>query len=679
MKPFNLFQDKLNNMLRKAYNHIFLFFLRIVYRILLQVTDLVIYLHWRLWKYDLSGHDIINSSVPGSDIKIGSHDGYHHITASHIKKRYHVFQLKLDNGIIMECADDHLICDHFGHNIPVQNLRKGHHVCTKDGGTAKVISVKKKNYRCFMFDVTVASKDQLYNTNGILSHNSIITAIFMTWYLLTNIEKNILIVSQSGSKVKELMSKIEVILKALPFYMKPGMITNNVMTKVFDSGCKLVAETTTDKSGASFTIHLLYADEFALVHHSYINEFFRTIFPTLSSSDISRMIITSTPRGMNKFYEIYNSAIKSENRFNPIRVDWYEVPLSEKELLKRGHSKEEIKEMQKNGTVPYRDDEWKAIQVGDLGSEEDFNQEFGNQFLAGNQLLFQSSVLKRLKRYQTKFIHHDIEIFDAADIPYEGLLTWHPKFDEMNIINQACQFAFTIDLGDGNGGDYSVINIFQVLPMSKKEIDQMQVYTEEKDFFKLVQVGMFRSNTTPIPELAKMFYHLITEIFIQGNCKAILENNHEGNYFRKCVETIYGEDNILEDDHLWVKFKKRMDDEKSQIWLPGLTNTEKTKDYACKVIKDKVKHNQLIPMEYITVEEGLSFAKNKKGKYESQTGNDDSIMTCVNITHFFETMDFVGQCEGIIQFIDESFTNELDVKLNRFTSLNGEDDYTDLF
>lgn len=654
VKPNSLIYDIYRNMLLRLSKYTFLYLLKAMYFTLLGLVDLVIWYHWKLWKYGLDGHDIVNSSVPEIDIKVGSHDGYHHVTASHIKKRYHVFEIRLDNGMVMECADEHLICDHFGHNIPADQLKKGMPIACRDGTTAKVVSVKKKRHRCFMFDLTVASKDALYHTNGILSHNSIITAIFIVWYLLTNTDKNVLLVSQSGNKVKELMDKVQVILKGLPFYMKPGVITNNVMTKVFDSGCKLVAETTTDKSGASFTIHLLYADEFALVHHSYIRDFFRTIFPTLSSSDVSRMIITSTPRGMNKFYEIYDDAVHSKNRFNPCRVDWYEVE--------------------------GRDENWKAEQIADLGSEEDFNQEYGNQFLAGNTLLFRSVVLRRLKRNQCNFIHHEIEIFDDADIEYEGLLSWHPKFDVMQIQNMACQFAFSIDLADGNGGDYSVVNIFQILPMSKKEIDNLYIYTEEKDFFKLVQIGIFRSNSTAIPDLAKMFYHLVTEIFIQENCKATLENNHEGNYFRTLVDTMYSDDNTIEDDHLWVKYKKKMGDDKDSNWKVGLTNNENIKDYACKVIKDKVKYNQLVPMEHMTVEESLSFAKNKKGKYESQTGNDDAIMTCVNKVHFFETIDFVEQCENILGFMGKEFQQELNMKLNKFDteSIDEEDDYADL-
>lgn len=656
----------------------YLYLLKVTYFLLLCTTDFVVYLHWKLWKYSLDQHDIVNSSIPTSDVKIESHDGFHHVTATHIKKKSNICEVILENGMRIECADHHLITTPFGYSVPAIDLKKGEYVAVRDN-TSKVKLVKKKRYKTFMFDITVASQDHLYYTNDIISHNSIISAIFIVWYLLTNSERNVLLVSQSGNKVKELMSKIEIIIKGLPFYMKPGMITNNVMTKIFDSGCKLVAETTTDKSGASFTIHLLYADEFALVHHSYIKEFYRTIFPTLSSSDISRMIITSTPRGMNKFYEIYNSAIKSENRFNPMRVDWYEVPLSPKDLKERGFSKKEIEKMIADDTVPMRDEKWKSDQVLDLGTEEDFNQEFGNQFLAGNTLLFRHHVLKRLKKLQTKFIHYDIEIFDANDVEYEGCMTWHPQFDIMQIQNKACQFTTTIDLGDGSGGNYTVVNIFQILPMSKSEIDNLKIFTDDKDFFKMVQIGIYRTNIVSLPDVAKMFYHLVTDIFIQDNIKTVLELNHEGNYFRKLVETMYGDENVIEDDHIWVKFKFKMGDEKSQIWKPGLNNQEKIKDYGCKVIKDKVKYNQMVLIEHMTVEESLSFTKNKSGKYESQTGNNDCIMTCVNLTHYYETTDFVEQIEEIINYTGKEFKKELDLRLNRFIDDEDEDDdYADL-
>lgn len=614
------------------------YFYKTLFFLVQSLIDLTIYIRKRLWKYNLDEHDIIDSSIPTDNIYVRSDNGSVFVAASHIKKRYKVYRITLENKITLDCADNHLICVGFGYIKQAKDLKVGEPVSTING-SSRVFKVEELGYSSFMFDLTIANQDQLYYTNNILSHNSIITAIFITWYLLFNYDRNVMCVSQNKDKVTELGDKITVVIKNLPFYLKPGIVTNNVMTKVFDSGCKLVLQTTTENTGASFTIHLLYADEFALVSPQFIREFYRTIFPTLSSSKISRMIITSTPRGLNKFYEIYRDAIESKNNFNPIRVDWYEV---------EGH-----------------DEKWKNDQILDLGSEDDFNQEFGNQFLAGNTLLFKTEILKKLKRHQIKFVHQHLEEFSDRTIDYEGLISWHPKFDMANLKNEACRYLLSLDLGDGNGGDFTAIPIFQILPMSKEEIDLMKIFSEEKDFFKLVQVGLFRSNRVPLPELAILFYHLVIDVMIQENVKAVLEMNHEGNYFRSMVESLYGDDNQIEEEHLFVRFKYNMKDEASQATRVGLTRNEGLNDHGTKVIKDKIKYNQIVMLEYMTVEEALSFAKNKSGQYESQTGNDDCVAACINITHYLSTVDYAEQIDELMQFVPKGFLKEINAKLNK--------------
>lgn len=644
------------------------YLLKLIYCIILVSLEFVIFVNRKLYKYDLTHHDIIESSVPKHDLYARETiNKSNFVTATHIKKKFITYHLLLENGKELYCADDHLVYLNFGYCKQVRDLRRGEPVVT-DEGVSKVRSVRKLKRRNYMFDVTIASQDKLYVTNGILSHNSITSGIFIAWYLLNHYERNVMITSQNGDKVKELMDKIEVIMNGLPFYMKLGMVTDNVNTKVYDNGCKLVSQTTTENSGASFTIHLLYCDEFALIPPKILNTFYRTIFPTLSSSATSRMVITSTPRGTNKFYEIYTAAIESKNYFNPMRTDWYEVPLQDKQ----GNALTD-----ENGNIKYRDDAWKQEQIKMLGNESDFNQEYGNQFLAGNSLLLSSSSLKKMKRFQTDFVHRDIDIFDELDIDYEEYLKWHPLFNMDNLKNEACRFVVSNDLSDGTGGDYQVFNIFQILPMSKKEIDFLKIYSDEKDFFKLVQIGIFRCNVQEIPECAKLFYHLVTDVITHDNIKCVLEMNHDGNYFRHTVSTLYGENNAVEAEHLFVEFKYNMSDEKSEATRIGLNQNEKTKMYGSKVIKDKIKWNQMILVEKMTIEEAISFAKDKKGKYGSQTGNDDCFMSCVNVTHYYNTLDFVDQIDDLMQFVPDAFRKEVYAKLKK-NMANYEEDGDDI-
>ena len=92
---------------------------------------------------------------------------------------------------------------------------------------------------------------------------SITSAIVLVWYLLFNHDKNAMILANVGSTAEELMDKIKAIVKGLPWFLKPGMVVNNVMSMKFDNGCRAIAKTTTKTSAIGFTIHFLYMDEFA--------------------------------------------------------------------------------------------------------------------------------------------------------------------------------------------------------------------------------------------------------------------------------------------------------------------------------------------------------------------------------------------------------------------------------
>lgn len=354
----------------------------ILIKILKFILKQVIIVNHKLWKYSLDEDGIINSSVPKHELYIEGIKHGNPLTAIHLKGANEIIKIELENGCKITCSVNHLFYDSLLNIISAKDVTKRTRLLTKKG-VSRVKKIQKLKSREFVFDTTVASGEMSYFANDILSHNSIVSAIFIVWYILTNFDRTVVCTSASVDKVKELLDKIDTIMINLPFYMKLGIEIDNVTTKKYDNGCKLIGETATENSGAGNTASLLYADEFALVDPAVIKEFFRVVYPTLSASKISKMIITSTARGMNKFYEIYNDAINSKNFFNPIRTDWFEV----------------------DG----RDEEWKKQEIANLGSLEDFNQEYGNQFVAGNQLLFSSTLLKKMKKFERNFKNNRLQ------------------------------------------------------------------------------------------------------------------------------------------------------------------------------------------------------------------------------------------------------------------------------
>ena len=383
------------------------------------------------------------------------------------------------------------------------------------------------------------------------SGKTITSSIFLLWYLLFNYEKNAMIMANIGDTASELMDKIKVIMRGLPFFLKPGIMVYNVMTVKFDNGCRVMAKTTTKTSSIGYTIHMLYMDEFAHINPNFINSFFKSVYPTISSSQIARVIITSTPNGMNKFWEIYKGAIDGENEFNPIRVEWWQVP--------------------------GRDEEWKRKEIATLGSEEDFNQEYGCQFLSSSRLLLDSQTLKRLKNSEENFVFHELIPFANSHLDYNNLI-WHPKFDPSSIFEKDGQkFYISIDTAGGGGGDYSVVNIFKISPMPSTVINSKKIFEDESDFFCFLQVGIFRSNTTQIEELKLFIEILVSQILGTENTRIVLEIDYKGEML---MDKLLDGDDFYEEMFVYTKHS-----EASTKLKPGVKLTSRNKEKYCYDLK----------------------------------------------------------------------------------------------
>lgn len=439
---------------------------------------------------------------------------------------------------------------------------------------------------------------------------SVMAAIFIAWFLIFNTEKNVLTVANIATTTKEVMDKIKSILEHLPFFMKPGCVANNVMSMKFDNGCRLIGRTTTKNTGIGFTVHLLYIDEFAHINPSYLNFFYRAIYPTISASTSkSKIIITSTPNGMNKFYEIYMDALAGKNQYTPLRVDWWQVP--------------------------GRDDAWKKYTIADLGSEEDFNQEYGLQFFSSDVLLLPSKTLKRIFNLRIEYrVPEWAQNPDVIDL-LDGL-KFHPNMAKMtvdDIRNDRNYYIFSVDTADGLNRDYSIVNIFKFVALPIKMLESVKDFIKvETDMFAVVQVGTFRTNTKDINQYCNSLEHLLFNVFNPEKVRLLVELNHKGEYIM---------DKITKNENYWdgmVIFSKHS--EAAQNWKPGLKLTVPNKIKYCERFKYLTAINKILPNEFRTVHELGSFGRTKNGTYRSQSGNDDLAMTCVNLAAFFESPNF---------------------------------------
>ena len=463
---------------------------------------------------------------------------------------------------------------------------------------------------------------------------TICSSIFIAWYSVFNFDKNSLILSNKGATTREIIDKGKTILEHLPFFIKPGTLKWDVFNSKFDNGCRIIGQTTTKKAAIGFTIHLLFMDEFAHIPANFVDTFYENVYPTVSASTNSKVIITSTPNGFNKFYDIYTAADKGLSEYTPFRVDWWDVP--------------------------GRDDKWAQQEVANLGSDEAFNRQYGNQFIAGSSLLLGAASLKKLTENQIEFEHKEIPEFDDAEIDYSGLL-WKPGFNLDEIEEDYNYWVFSVDIAEGVGGDYSVINIFQIKMLDFKDWGGVTTPGSFVDFFGISQVGRFRSNSHTIEEFAKSLYILSFDLFFSENVKLIIEWNMFGGELIKRMETVFPQRNEFDEESI-VKFKHRVDAKTKQF---GLKVKKDNKPIFCQNFKKYISQNKISIFDKDTVKESSTFGKLPNGSYAGQLGNDDLIMTCINSSEFFTTLDFSDFVEEIYDEIDPSIQNKIEEILEK--------------
>lgn len=461
---------------------------------------------------------------------------------------------------------------------------------------------------------------------------TVTTAIYIVWFLLFNKDKNVLMVADNMSTTKEIMEKLRIVLDNLPFFMKPGISKINESSIRLDNDCRLVLRTTTKKSGIGMTVNFLYIDEFAHIAESNLDKFYRAILPTITEDPFAKVMITSTPNGRNKFWEIWTSAIDRDNEYSPMRVDWWQVP--------------------------GRDEEWKKKTIANFGTEADFNQEYGLQFFSSDQLLLSSNDLKKIDNSQSMYVNTKLDL-EEEDYYINDYLTVHKKYANYTISdfkNDPSFFVFSIDTADGLEQDYSVLNIFKVAALPIRELlKNKNSIKKELDAISLVQIGKFRCNTLDINHFAIACEKIIYDIFNPEQVRIVLELNHKGEILHNRFAT--------NDQYWWGQMVHTKHTDLSKNMKAGVRLGPTNKLKYCEKLRYFVSTNRILITDYDTFLELSSFGKSKGGSYRCQSGNDDLAMTSVNTSPFFDSPQFWEIGGEVYEKTSQEYKNELYEKI----------------
>ena len=241
---------------------------------------------------------------------------------------------------------------------------------------------------------------------------------YLLHYVLFNPSVNVAILANKAATARDLLGRLQLAYEHLPGWLQQGVMSWNKGSLELENGSKILASSTSASAVRGGSYNIIFLDEFAYVPSNVAEQFFSSVYPTISSGKTTKVMIVSTPHGMNMFYKLWSDAENERNSYIPIEVHWSEVP--------------------------GRDDAWKAETIKNT-SESQFNTEFECEFLGSIDTLISPTKLRVLAYKNPIQSNAGLELYDK---PKEG----HT-------------YVLTADVSRGTSNDYSAFLVFDVTEM----------------------------------------------------------------------------------------------------------------------------------------------------------------------------------------------------------------------
>jgi hypothetical protein len=558
---------------------------------------------------------------------------------------------------------------------------------------------------------------------------TICSSIMMLHYVLFNNNKNVLVTANKLDTAVEVLDKIREIYQRLPFFLQQGIINWNQKFMVFENKSRIKGFATTKTSSIGQTADFLYLDEFAYLPDNIADKFYKSVFPTVSNIENSKIIITSTPNGFNLFHKLLTEAEKPEGEkssYMAKRVYWWQVPkrfatyirlnskkvdefnINNEEVLK--YLREKYKKNEHN--LKYNDElkkwvitslntsdcteedllaesfngvrllefsditTWKKETIKDIGGEEAFNQEYDLRFINSSRSLLSETLIDELSKNKKLFEWERIDEFEGKlKFSYQDF-KWNQDEDEFLPLNRKnYKIIISVDVAEGLGQDYTVVNIFK-MDMKPIELIERQKgkYKSIVDFIQLKQIGMFRSNLISVQQLSELLYLTAFEFFNPDNVKIVLEINTYGNELLAHLPHVFDGSNDY-GSSIFFRFKHRSDALEEKIGLKVGDN----KNLLVKEYQDRMEERSIVISNDINISEITTFIKHTTNagntRYAADgSSHDDTVMTLIDLCAIFQKNDFKQLVDDFIDTLsDTSIKNYIDQILNNSEYTEGVD------
>ena len=241
---------------------------------------------------------------------------------------------------------------------------------------------------------------------------------YLLHFVLFNPNVNVAILANKSSTARDILGRLQLGYENLPKWLQQGVISWNKGSLDLENGSSILAASTSASAIRGGSYNIIFLDEFAYVPSSLAEEFFSSVYPTISSGKSTKVMIVSTPHGMNMFYKLWTDAQSKKNDYIPLEVHWSEVP--------------------------GRDEVWKEETIRNT-SQSQFNSEFECEFLGSIDTLIAPHKLKQMPYIDPIQSNADLDIFERPD----------PKKS----------YFLTADVSRGTSQDYSAFLVIDVTQM----------------------------------------------------------------------------------------------------------------------------------------------------------------------------------------------------------------------
>lgn len=392
------------------------------------------------------------------------------------------------------------------------------------------------------------------------------TVAYLLHATLFQDSQNVAVLANKGSLARDILAKYQLAYENLPMWLQQGVITWNKGNVELENGSKIIAASTSSSAIRGGAFNIVFLDEFAFVPQNIATEFFNSVYPVISSGKKTKIIIVSTPNGMNLFYKLWMDSINKKNDYVPFEIHW--------------------------SNVPGRDEKWKEETIRNTSLRQ-FQQEFETEFLGSSNTLISGYKLQQLVYKEPIADHDKLKIYE------------HP-IKEINGNPKDNLYAIVVDVSEGKNLDSSA---FSVIDISQTPYKQVATYKSSS-----ISPILF---PTVIYNAARYYNDAYVMVEINNNPQ-VAESLHSDFEYENLWKVFTGN---KKPQQLSAGFARGVQ--------MGVKMSPQVKAIGCSNLKTLIEGDKLIINDFDTYSELTTFVQQNNSFKAEDGANDDMVMGLV--------------------------------------------------